>query len=176
MNEKWSIIEVFQHTRHDWLNRLQLIKGNIALGKIEQAERIMDDITMDMRQENRLTNLQMPKFSELLLTHNWKGQRFAIEYEIMYERALPLDDHLLSNWARSFLNQLNDVANPIHDNLLYLTIESDLDNIRFLFHFNGIIDNTEKLEQWLTYGEHYPKKAFFQQIGETEYVIEITFK
>ena len=63
MNEKWSIIEVFQHTRHDWLNRLQLIKGNIALGKIEQAEQIMDDITMDMRQENRLTNLQMPDFA-----------------------------------------------------------------------------------------------------------------
>ena len=68
MSENLTINEVFQYIRHDWLNRIQIIKGNIALGKMEQAEQVLDDIVMDMQQEIRLTNLRLPEFTELLLT------------------------------------------------------------------------------------------------------------
>ena len=39
MRKEWDTIEVLKHARHDWLNKLQLIKGNLSLIKIDQRER-----------------------------------------------------------------------------------------------------------------------------------------
>ena len=60
MNEKWNIIKVLQYTRHDWLNRIQLINGNLALGKKNKWNMYMNEIVLDMQQEANLTNLRYP--------------------------------------------------------------------------------------------------------------------
>lgn len=177
MRDKWTIIEVLQHVRHDWLNRLQLIKGNLSLGKLDQADRIMADIVMEMKQEAKLTNLKLPQFAEMLITHNWNRYTFQLEYEIVDEcRPIQLDDQQLCKWMGDFFQKLHDEANPIHDNYLYVTIECNSENIRFLFHFNGIIENAAKLEHWLTYETGYPKQISFQQNSESEIIIEAIFK
>ncbi|CAM3936768.1 signal transduction histidine kinase regulating citrate/malate metabolism [Lederbergia lenta] len=176
MSEKWSIIEVLQHARHDWLNRLQLIKGNISLGKIEQAERIMDEIVQNMQQEARLTNLKLPKFAALLLTHNWESHAYQLEYEILDERGtFALDDEKLTRWVGAFLNQLNQTVHPIHDNNLYLTVEKKNEEFCFHFHLNGIIENVDDLEKWLTYNKSYPDTVSLNKINETELMIVAVF-
>ncbi|MEK3890592.1 Spo0B C-terminal domain-containing protein [Bacillus sp. FSL K6-3431] len=176
MSDKWSIIEVLQHVRHDWLNRLQLIKGNISLGKTEQAERIMDEIVLNMKQETRLTNLKLPEFAIMLLTHNWEGYAFHMEYEILDERGtLPLDDKRLTSWLSLFFNKLNQSFHPIHDNYLFLTVETKCEEIRFHFQLSGIIENVDELEQWLTYNKGYPNKISLNKIDDMEIMIVAIF-
>lgn len=51
MKQNWMIVEALSHSRHDWLNKLQLIKGNLALGKVGQAENIIDGIIVEAQNE-----------------------------------------------------------------------------------------------------------------------------
>ncbi|WP_312471145.1 Spo0B domain-containing protein, partial [Neobacillus sp.] len=44
MGKEWDIVEVLRHSRHDWLNRLQLIKGNLDLNRIDRAKAVIDEI------------------------------------------------------------------------------------------------------------------------------------
>ncbi len=34
MEKEKELLEILRHTRHDWLNVMQLIKGNLTLKKI----------------------------------------------------------------------------------------------------------------------------------------------
>lgn len=177
MGENWSTIDILQNVRHDWLNRIQLIKGNISLGKQERAELIMDQIVQEMQQESRLTNLKLPEFAVMMLTHNWEGNKFRLEYEILDEHgSLPLDDKQLTNWMRLFFTELNRAFHPIHDNYLLLTIETKLDEIRFLFHLDGIIKDIGALKEWLSITNGYPHKVSLHKINDTEANIVAIFK
>ncbi|MFS0647128.1 Spo0B C-terminal domain-containing protein [Siminovitchia sp. 179-K 8D1 HS] len=176
MSENWTVVEMLRHTRHEWLNRLQLIKGNLSMGKTEQAKRIMDEIVQEMQQEALLSNLKLYRFAELLLTHNWKGYRFRLEYEIVKgQDNLRLDDQLLTDWTRGFFDELNRVSLPINDNILYMAIEPENDAVRFLFQFHGIIENEPELKNWLFCKEAYPDHVTYKQVSENEYQIQVLF-
>ena len=60
MKKDWNIVEVLRHARHDWLNRVQLIKGYISLNNIERVNKILDEIIADAYQESKLSNMNMP--------------------------------------------------------------------------------------------------------------------
>lgn len=34
--ERWSIVDALSHSRHDWMNKLQLIKGHLSLKKYDR--------------------------------------------------------------------------------------------------------------------------------------------
>lgn len=175
MNKNWTVLEALRYTRHDWLNRLQLIKGNLSLGKTDQAERIMDEIVLDMQQEAILSNLQLPQFAELLLTHNWKGCQFRVEYEVVHFPAgMTLDDHLLTQWVSEFFERLNQAAMPYYENCLYVTIDSTNEAVRFLFHFNGIIENMAEIKEWLNL-KGYPDQIIFESKGENDWLVQALF-
>ncbi len=177
MNENWTIIDTLRYTRHDWLNRLQMIKGNIALGKIDQAERIIDEIVLEMQQEALLTNLQLPLFAEQLLLHNWKGYRFTIEYEIIRKtKTMNLNDQQLAHWITHLFQSLHHVSLPAYDNHLYITMNLTDQQTRFLLQFNGIIESKDELEQKLTYEQSDLAKTSFQQVAPNEWLFEAVFE
>ncbi|WP_082892657.1 Spo0B domain-containing protein [Rossellomorea aquimaris] len=35
MRENWGVVEALRHARHDWMNDLQLIKGNLDLNRLD---------------------------------------------------------------------------------------------------------------------------------------------
>lgn len=61
MDKKKEFIELLRHYRHDWLNVLQLIKGNLALNKLNRVEEIIREIVIHTENESKLSNLQIPK-------------------------------------------------------------------------------------------------------------------
>ena len=67
MKKEWNTIELLRHVRHDWLNKLQLIKGNLDLNKIDRAKEIIDEIVIEAQNETKLSNLHFPNFTLLLL-------------------------------------------------------------------------------------------------------------
>lgn len=152
MNKEWTTVEVLRHARHDWLNKIQLIKGNLSLNKVDRVNEIIDEIVAEARQESALSNLKIPQFADLLLTYNWENHYVHLEYEVLEEKnhsAALIDDGLITKWTRSFLQNLNSSIQVFHENHLSVTIEQQQKGIRFFFDFRGIITNQKQIMAFL---------------------------
>ncbi|MGN7177280.1 sporulation protein [Paenibacillus sp. FSL R5-0490] len=173
MEKDWNMIEVLRHARHDWLNKIQLIKGNLSLNKIDRAKEIIDEIVVEAQQEARLSNLNLPGFASLLLTYNWENHYFLLEYEVLDDPiAGRLDDSVLSEWTGSFLAILDSSVKPYHDNHLSVSIRHEKEGARFFFDFSGILTDMDQLEKF------FKKKntvitAAVQELAEEELALEL---
>lgn len=47
MDKNWTTIETLRQTRHDWLNKIQIIKGNLELNRIDRVKGIIDEIIVE---------------------------------------------------------------------------------------------------------------------------------
>src|SRR4051794_13100217 len=136
MGKEWDIVEVLRHARHDWLNKLQLIKGNLDLNRIDRAKQVIDEIVIETQHETKLSNLNMPSFAALLLKSNWENHTFRLEYEVLLDaESIKINDDVMTNWTSSFFVCLNEAIEAFQDNNLSITIEPQSDGIRFFFDF-----------------------------------------
>lgn len=175
MNENWTIVEVLRHARHDWMNNLQLIKGNLALGKIDQVERVIDDIILEAKQESRLCNLKLPQFAKMLLLFNWEAHTFYLEYEILDDfHPENVDDISLYHWTAAFFQQLENNVLPKFDNHLFLSIAHHEKGVRFFFEFEGKLKETDSLKAWLNKTEEQlAKSILIKSWKDTEFAIDV---
>jgi stage 0 sporulation protein B (sporulation initiation phosphotransferase) len=153
MEKQWDIIEVLRHSRHDWLNRLQIIKGNLDLNRIDRAKEVINEIIIETQHETKLSNLQLPQFAALLLKTNWENPSFKLDYEVFEDStSFLINDSVLTNWTKDFFSCLNKSVEAFHENHLSITIEPELDGARFFFDFSGIIINKELITKFLEAG------------------------
>ena len=85
MEKEWDIVEVLRHSRHDWLNKLQLIKGNLDLNRIDRAKAIIDEIVIEVQHESKLSNLHIPLFASLLFKVEL-GKYISFSLNMRYSR------------------------------------------------------------------------------------------
>ncbi len=150
MGKEWNAVEILRHSRHDWLNKLQLIKGNLALERLDRVNEIIEEIIMDTKNESKLTNLKAPQLAALLMLFNWEEQHFFLEFEVLGdERNLSNIDHELTAWCCTFLNKINEVIKPFAENHLILSIQISETEIRFIFDFRGIIEDKSTMLNYL---------------------------
>jgi len=150
-NKRWSIIEILSHSRHDWMNKLQLLKGNLALKKYDRAKDMIDEIVMEAQHESKLCNLKMNQFAEYILTYNWMNHSYTIEYFILGDvMDLSNFDKSMTNWVQTFFTLIEEAVEPEGDNHLMLTIETDQHQTRFLFDFHGILKESKELRAFLS--------------------------
>lgn len=172
MKREWTIIELLRHARHDWLNKVQLIKGNLSLNNIDRVNEIINEIVVEAHQEALLSNLNFPQFATILLTYNWRNLPVYLEFEVLEGENVhgrSIHDQLLANWTDAFLENLNESVDLLEENHLSVTIEPESDGIRFFFDFRGIITDMEKLNDLI----HTSKlDILFQQTNENELSLE----
>jgi stage 0 sporulation protein B (sporulation initiation phosphotransferase) len=151
MEKEWDIIEVLRHSRHDWLNKLQLIKANLDLDRIDRAKKVIDEIVIEAQHEMKLSNLALPKFAALLLKTNWENHSFRLEYEVFQDSEyIKINDGSLAEWTKSFFSCLNQAIEAFQENDLSITIQPQSNGIRFFFDFRGIISNNQLIEKFLS--------------------------
>lgn len=173
MNKNWNTIEVLRHARHDWLNKIQLIKGNLSLNKIERVKEIIEEIIVETEQEAKLSNLKIPQFASLLLTYNWENHPFQVEYDVLDNNINDcLDDKWLVEWTSAFFSCLNRTVQKYQENYLSVTIIPQKEGTRFFFDFRGIIAEKELLEHFLT-KEHSVPTLIVHGITEHEFSLEL---
>jgi stage 0 sporulation protein B (sporulation initiation phosphotransferase) len=171
MGKEWDIVEVLRHSRHDWLNRLQLIKGNLDLNRIDRAKEVIDEIVIETQNETKLSNLHMPLFAALLLKSNWENPYFKLEYEVLRDtKLIKINDGVLTNWTNSFFICLSQAIEAFQENHLSITIEPQSDGIRFFFDFSGIIMNKELLETFLA---DPTMDLVIKELSENEFALEL---
>lgn len=150
MKKDWDdVLSVLKHSRHDWLNMVQLIKGNLALKKYDRIEEIIQEIVIKTQQESKLSNLQIPQFANRVLVMNWEQHNFQLEYEVEGTLLnLSSVDVELTTILSTFTEILNNCSKPFGENHLLLTIDSSLQqDLRVVFDFQGSIHPSDQLKE-----------------------------
>nr|WP_279326567.1 Spo0B C-terminal domain-containing protein [Bacillus kexueae] len=174
--DSWSIVELLSHSRHDWMNKLQLLKGNLALKKYERAKEIIDEIVMEAQHESKLCNLHMKRFAEYILTHNWRNPVFPVEFVVLGEamRLTNLDDQI-TNWTEVFFNRIEKAVEPNHEHEMIITIETDRkEDIRFVFQFHGILHDRGELLSFLNEKTNMPLNVHVIKNESSEITVHVT--
>lgn len=174
MKREWTTIEVLRHARHDWLNKLQLIKGNLALNKIDRVKEIIDEVVFEARQETILSNLNIPQFASLLLTYNWENNLLSLEYEILEPAKIrpgELQDEQLAEWTMELLGLLNRSVDEYAENSLSVSVEPENEGIRFFFDFRGIIKRIDDVNQFFSRSASFQKKILHS--ANDEFTLEV---
>ncbi|PKG24411.1 Spo0B C-terminal domain-containing protein [Niallia nealsonii] len=174
MKKDWNTIDFLRHVRHDWLNKVQLIKGNLALNKEERVKEIIDEIIAEAQQEARLSNLEIPKFATLLLTCNWGNYCFQLEYEVLNdEKCQYIEDAVLTKWTTMFFNILNKSAKSFSENHLSVSIAPESNGIRLFFDFSGIIIDRALIDDFLHTKSPENIKIQIRTLVEAEIALEV---
>lgn len=166
MKREWNVVDVLSHSRHDWLNKIQLLKGNLSLNKIDRVKEIIEEIVHESQNESHLTNLKMLKFAGMLMTYNWEQHHFRLEYEVVGElKDFSRYDDAIHNWCLEFFSVLNHSVDCNGNNILSISLETFDDELRFFFDFSGIITDGEVVRNWFNTQraeEHFFKVLDFQ--------------
>jgi stage 0 sporulation protein B (sporulation initiation phosphotransferase) len=147
MKKSWSTVELLSHSRHDWLNHLQLIKGHIALNNHEKVNAIIDEIALRSKHEANLSNVNANKLAHLLLTANWEKYNFKMDFEVISDMSpLTAFDEELAHWFENFFKVLNDTAVAGEENHVMLTLQLLKDKKKILVDFSGKMNNSNELK------------------------------
>ncbi|MCM3596382.1 sporulation initiation phosphotransferase B [Metabacillus idriensis] len=175
-NEEWNIVDVLSHSRHDWMNKLQLIKGNLSLNRHDRVQQIIEEIVIEAQSESKLCNLKMLSFASLLMTFNWKRHHYSLEYEVLgsiYD--LSEYDVKVAAWCEQFFQVLDNSVDKSNENHLSITIETEANQgqVRFFFDFNGIITETALLLNWLKSNEENQVSVIHYELSPDELTITV---
>ncbi len=174
--KKRGALEVLRHSRHDWLNRLQLIKGNISLERWDRVNNLIDEIVLEANHESNLTNLQAPLLAEFLITFHWEPRVFSFEYEVIGERLLDLSryDQHLYEWISSLFTLFSTMVNRKAENHLFLSMQIEDKEVRFFFELSGIIEEKDKVSKLLE-EEHLPLVLASSDVTSNSWEIQFIF-
>ncbi|MGG3738495.1 Spo0B domain-containing protein [Aeribacillus pallidus] len=150
MDKKWTIVEVLRHARHDWLNQLQLIQGYITLNKLDRVKELINEIVARAQEDSKLSNLQLPRVAERLITHNWEPHAFQISYEIHAKaNEISISDEWLDQWIDAFFQMLDCELSKDVENILHLTLHTFKEAITFTFRLTGRMEEPHRIKTWL---------------------------
>jgi stage 0 sporulation protein B (sporulation initiation phosphotransferase) len=151
MSGNWSVVEALRHARHDWMNDLQLIKGNLDLNRVDKAKQIIEEMVLKAQNESKLSSLKLPNFIEWMMTYNWGKHSVQLEFEVLHiDSGYHLEEKVLLKWCQTFLNKIEEMVEPYAENRLSLSISVFQKEICFIFDFTGILNNKNELEDWLS--------------------------
>ncbi len=153
-----NIVNILSHSRHDWMNKLQLIKGNLSLQKYDRVQDIIEEIVIEAQQESKLCNLKMPLFASYLMTFNWSSRHFSLDYEVLgEEKNIEQFDEPITHWSKKFLDILDGVVQHSGDNHICVRLDtghSENETVCFIFEFEGIINDKELVINWFQREDH----------------------
>ena len=138
MKKERSILEILSQNRHDWLNQIQLIKGYLELERPERALYVIEDIIIQTHQESLLSRLDLPEFSEWLLTHSWNQPLLQIEFEIlMQDGGYSCNDKAITTFFTKLSSKLEYRLDPKLEQQLFIQICPSKDELCFNCEFQG---------------------------------------
>jgi len=152
MDNEWTTVEILRHSRHEWLNKIQLIKGNLEIGRSDRVRAIIEEIIIESQHEARLSNLKMPQFGELLMTANWQSSAFRCEFEVIDTiKGCTKLDKTITAWTRELFTILNESLDGFSENVLTVSIfETNTKNIRFTYDLEGTRKEDNSLRRFLS--------------------------
>ncbi|WP_246218397.1 Spo0B C-terminal domain-containing protein [Litoribacterium kuwaitense] len=149
--KNWSHEELIRYYRHDWLNTLQMIRGNLQLNHIDQVERIIDEALFKVVNEEKLFRMKTPRFTEYLVTFSLVPHFCRLDYEVFGDvRAIPDLDQQLCHLFASFMNLIERSVNPNTQPWVSLSLEFTDTVVYCNIAFEGKLTDPRALQKWMT--------------------------
>lgn len=79
MEKELQPLELLRYVRHDWLNRMQIIQGQLYLGNVDKVQEYIIEIIEVEKSASYFTQLKCPKMTMLLFTHNWSSSGVLVK-------------------------------------------------------------------------------------------------
>jgi len=112
MEKTMTVAQSLRHARHDFLNELQLIKMNLDLGRLQEAQAIIRSHAEAAMHASRLSDIGMPLTEEWLLTANWRFPGFNFHVECPALKAPAQLDADFQRFLERFVASAKDRLDP----------------------------------------------------------------
>lgn len=160
-----DIVYILKQYRHDWLNKIQLIKGNMELGRADRVEQLINEVILQSKSESDLSNLKMDRVASRLLTFNWDNHPYIILYEIIGgERDWRQKEDMIVKVLDEIFSILDQSARLGEENELLLVFY-DVDKYKLQIDFHGKIENDQLFKEKIKSVETH----FHKNIGQIEW-------
>ncbi|WP_059283185.1 Spo0B C-terminal domain-containing protein [Bacillus coahuilensis] len=175
MNKEWTIVEALRHARHDFMNDLQLIKGNLALGKHDRVNDIIKEMIHRAQGESALSSCRIPSVAEWILTYNWTSHPIHLEFELLEgNTAHQIDEVFLLDLLVRVVSTIEEHTSYLGENHLLLSIELKEENSRLILDFQGKLEDKASLHDWFGAFLTQEKVRYeLEQFTETEFVLTL---
>ncbi|PSL35129.1 stage 0 sporulation protein B (sporulation initiation phosphotransferase) [Planomicrobium soli] len=115
MEDTLTMAQSLRHARHDFLNELQLIKMNLDLGRIEQAQAIIRSHAEAAVHASRLSALKLPRTEEWLLVSQWRFPEFQFRIECLANKAPHALDEEFAETLETIVQAIKGHMDPWQD-------------------------------------------------------------
>jgi stage 0 sporulation protein B (sporulation initiation phosphotransferase) len=173
MTNQLEVLKALRQTRHDWLNVMQLIKGNLALKRYDRIEEIIEQVTQQSICESKISEIQASSVVYFLLTYNWFSNNMKLEIDVAGEVfSLEKDEVRLLRLCKEITEKLtNDCKIDTENNLLITFLFTD-DKCELIFDFQGTL---QKKEQWQPFFSKWESTVKLVEMNDYECVLVASF-
>ncbi|ASI35960.1 MULTISPECIES: Spo0B domain-containing protein [Exiguobacterium] len=98
-----QVLDLLKTLRHEWLNRLQLVRSYSAMGDEAAVESICSVYREQASREGRLTLIELPKTALTLQRADWTG--LTVEYDVI-EKPKQIDDVRLAKIIEAAIDMI----------------------------------------------------------------------
>jgi sensor histidine kinase regulating citrate/malate metabolism len=136
-------LDTMGHTRHEWLNDLQLIIGYVKLNKADKLAAYVEMLKQKMNEESRIARWGHPKLVELLLTYRARTLPFTFHLNAISELS-PIVRDEMRIWLEEaiflllgvFQRDTDAVAKEL-DRQLHCIIQQEHNAITIILKYHG---------------------------------------
>lgn len=173
MTNHLDVLEALRHTRHDWLNVMQLIKGNLALKRYDRIEEIIDQVARQSNCESRIANIQAPSIVYYLLTYNWFCRQMKLEIDVVGDVfSLAKNEEDILRLCKQITDKLASESAADTENHLLLTFLFTDEQCELTFDYQGTL---QKQKDWLNDLLNREPDVELLELNEHECVLQARF-
>ncbi|MDT8861992.1 sporulation initiation phosphotransferase B [Alkalihalobacillus sp. MEB130] len=148
MDNQLDVLKALRQTRHDWLNVMQLIKGNLALKRYDRIEEIIEQVTQQSICESKISEIQATSVVYFLLTYNWFSSKMKLEIDVAGDVfSLKKDEVRMLRLCEQITEKLSERSSIESENHLLITFLFGDNECKITFDFQGALQSEEK--DWL---------------------------
>ncbi|PAD39163.1 Spo0B domain-containing protein [Terribacillus sp. 7520-G] len=156
--EYHEVMTLLGYTRHEWMNRLQLLHSYSKLGKDEKVQEKIEESIRLADEERKLSNLNIPETFVWILSFNWTYTQFRIKFQV--------DESIPKIWE--YDRKIRENLEAVVDALSYSAQKMEL--------YEGLLHvKTREGEPVieLTFSGAFTGWDNLQMIGQKDYVLEV---
>lgn len=157
-----TVNEVLRFMHHDTMNQLQLVKMNLDLNRIEEAEAAIQQMAAHSQNFFNINRLCIPQTAEWLHTVGWRYPALNISVICTVEDVAKLEwDEPLKHLLEQSVQQIVEGIDPLVEQRLSLNVFSSKTDFEITFDYEGSSSATPKIE--LTHAELLLEDATFSE-------------
>lgn len=124
-NKQLTVTEALKFTRHDFLNKLQIILMNIDFNNVSEARQAVLKATDEIRQQTRLEQLRLPKTEQWLVSFGWLYPAFQETLTCTCEAGTrTTDDQEVVDYLDSVFSEVEQSLDPTIEYTTHMDVSS----------------------------------------------------